>query len=165
MIIKEDEINTIKPRIIELNLSDSDFTKIFKKAGTCNLTVGKLIENFIGDLVVGTYSNGSDEVMYAQDWFNRCWFSSAENNFLKKVINDFEDIDYIITEYEELEYYKKNPDEIDECLKKEFENHLYGLWEKFKLDSHNFEKVNLDDEMGKVINWFNGYKKILGEAI
>lgn len=32
------------------------------------------IENFVGDLVGGTYSNGSDERDYADRWFERCWF-------------------------------------------------------------------------------------------
>ena len=37
-------------------------------------TIGELIENFVGDLVGGTYSNGSDERDYADQWFERCWF-------------------------------------------------------------------------------------------
>ena len=37
-------------------------------------TIGELIENFAGDLVGGTYSNGSDERDYADQWFERCWF-------------------------------------------------------------------------------------------
>ena len=32
-------------------------------------TIGELIENFAGDLVGGTYSNGSDERDYADQWF------------------------------------------------------------------------------------------------
>lgn len=55
------EIETIRKRTIELELSDTDVKRIAEKAGAHGMTVGKLLESFIGDLVCGTYSNGSDE--------------------------------------------------------------------------------------------------------
>ena len=39
--------------------------------GEHGLTIGELIENFVGDLVGGTYSNGSDERDYADHIFLR----------------------------------------------------------------------------------------------
>lgn len=69
------EIETIKPRTYSLNLSDADVERIAKSAGSYGLTVSELLENFIGDLVAGTYSNGSDERMYAEQWAERCWFA------------------------------------------------------------------------------------------
>lgn len=48
-------------------------TEARESAGEYGLTIGELIENFVGDLVDGTYSNGSER-MYAQQWFERCWF-------------------------------------------------------------------------------------------
>ncbi|MBA4698517.1 MAG: hypothetical protein H2212_03705 [Ruminococcus sp.] len=71
---QETEIKTIEPRKLTLDLSDADVERIKEKAGAVGFTVGKLLENFIGDLVGGTYSNGSDERDLAQDWFDRCWF-------------------------------------------------------------------------------------------
>ena len=68
------EIETIKKRQIKLELSDADCDRLARKCGEYGLTIGELIENFVGDLVDGTYSNGSDERMYAQQWFERCWF-------------------------------------------------------------------------------------------
>ena len=68
------EIETIKPRTYMLNLSDADVERIESKAMEYGMTVSKLLENFIGDLIDGTYSNGSDERMYANQWFNRCCF-------------------------------------------------------------------------------------------
>ena len=68
------EIETIKKRQIKLELSDEDCDRLERKCGEYGLTIGELIENFVGDLVGGTYSNGSDERMYAQQWFERCWF-------------------------------------------------------------------------------------------
>lgn len=55
------EIETIKERQIFIKLSDADCERISKLCGAHNLTVGELLENFIGDLVCGTYTNGSDE--------------------------------------------------------------------------------------------------------
>lgn len=81
---QQEEIETIRSRTIEVKLSDADVKRISEKAAAHGLTVGELIENFIGDLVCGTYSNGSDERMYAEQWFERCWLSlrtSPQGNF------------------------------------------------------------------------------------
>lgn len=60
---QQEEIETIRSRTIEVKLSDADVKRISEKAAAHGLTVGELIENFIGDLVCGTYSNGSDEIL------------------------------------------------------------------------------------------------------
>lgn len=75
MMLKQKEIETIKPRKYMLNLSDADVKRLAIRAGNYNLTVAELLENFIGDLVGGTYSNGSDERDYADCWAERCGFS------------------------------------------------------------------------------------------
>ncbi len=61
----QEEMATIKERSISLKLSDADCERLLKKAAMCGLTVAELLQNFIGDLVDGTYSNGSDERMLA----------------------------------------------------------------------------------------------------
>ena len=71
---QQEEIEIIRERKITVKLSDADCDRLAKKCGEYGLTIGELIENFVGDLVDGTYSNGSDERMYAQQWFERCWF-------------------------------------------------------------------------------------------
>ena len=68
------EIETIRERNITLNLSDADCDRLSDLCGEHNITVSKLLENFIGDLVEGTRSNGSDERELAQSWLKRCWF-------------------------------------------------------------------------------------------
>lgn len=70
----EKEIETIRERKITVKLSDADCDRLARKCGEHGLTIGELIENFVGDLVGGTYSNGSDERAYANQWFDRCWF-------------------------------------------------------------------------------------------
>lgn len=71
------EIQTIAPRSITLNLSDADVKRLWEKAGRAGMTMSELLEKFIGDLVDGTYSNGSDERDLAQNWFERTSFGST----------------------------------------------------------------------------------------
>ncbi|MDO5572326.1 MAG: hypothetical protein Q4F97_12815, partial [Bacteroidales bacterium] len=92
---KEQEIKTIKERNFSLNLSDMDMKRIYKKAASVGFTPEKLLEYFIGDLVDGTYSNGSDERMLANDWFERCDFSLyPDKTFLRYLVihNELDDL-------------------------------------------------------------------------
>ena len=61
-----EEIKTIRERNITVKLSDADCNRLARKCGEHGLTVGELIENFIGDLVDGTHSNGSDKKLAIQ---------------------------------------------------------------------------------------------------
>ena len=61
---QQKEIETIRERKITVKLSDADCDRLARKCGKHGLTIGELIENFVGDLVGGTYSNGSDERDY-----------------------------------------------------------------------------------------------------
>lgn len=97
------EIETIKPRSIELKMSDQDVDRILKKAGSVGISVEELLESFIGDLVDGTYSNGSDERMYADMWFERCGFSMPiYNSFLSYLIKN-QKVDNVIELLNEIE--------------------------------------------------------------
>ena len=85
-------------------------------------TIGELIENFAGDLVGGTYSNGSDERDYADQWFERCWFGMIPKPTLLNHLlcwgYDPEDylnaMDNIETAKEEKKYLEEHPEEADE---------------------------------------------------
>lgn len=97
---QEKEIETIKLRNYSLNLSDADVERIAYKAAEYHLTVSELLENFIGDLVGGTYSNGSDERMYANQWAERCGFAYSERNLISYLASgwhvDFHDLHEIL---------------------------------------------------------------------
>ena len=96
------EIETIRKRTIELELSDADVKRIAEKAGAHGMTVGKLLESFIGDLVCGTYSNGSDERDLAGQWFDRCWFGMfPEMTFLSWLI-EWGGIDEVLQAWEDI---------------------------------------------------------------
>ena len=84
---QEQEIATIKERTFELRLSDEDVKRLWEKAGRVGMTAGELLTSFVGDLVDGTYSHGSDERMYAEQWFDRCGFSyMADKTFVRYLL-------------------------------------------------------------------------------
>lgn len=171
---QEQEIKTIRGRTITLELSDADVERIWNKAGSVNLTVSKLLENFIGDLVWGTYTNGSDERMYAEQWFERCGFDMfPDKTFLgylleyariKEVTGLWEDIKSV---KEELEYAKLHPTEYDpeeiEGLKEDLTDWKCSLdetFEEYKESVKNEEVGTLDEEMETVIKWYEDMKQM-----
>ena len=79
---RKKEIETIKARTLVLKLSDADCDRILQKAASHGMTVSGLLESFIGDLVDGTFTNGSDERYLAEDWFNRCGFGRDDKRTL-----------------------------------------------------------------------------------
>ncbi len=112
------EIATIKPRALELKLSDADYRRIAEKAAEAELTVEELLESFIGDLVCGTYSNGSDERDIANQWYERCGFSFCNNqSFLHYLISEYA-LDDFMDAWLDFDVYK---DDVENC-KKELDN-------------------------------------------
>ena len=71
---QQKEIATIKERTITVKLSDADCERLMEKCGLRNITVGKLIEDFITDLVHGTYSNSCELRQDANYWFDRRYY-------------------------------------------------------------------------------------------
>ena len=116
----EEDIKTIRKRQLEIKLSDADTLRLIKKAGEVNLTVSELLENFIADLVCGTFTNGSDERMYANDWFDRCGFGMFQKNTLLSHLLETEvDLKKFIAAYEENENYKAHPEDYRELMEDE----------------------------------------------
>lgn len=83
------------------------------------MTVSKLLENFIADLIDGTFSNGSDERDLAKQWFNRCWFGMfPEKTFLNFLLEDlFVDLFDFLELPEKIDYTEERIVELEEELK------------------------------------------------
>ena len=112
------EIATIKPRTFELKLSDADYRRIAEKAAEAELTAEELLESFIGDLVRGTYSNGSDERELANQWYDRCGYSYYNNHsFLHYLISEYV-LEEFIDAWLDFDVYR---DDVENC-KNELEN-------------------------------------------
>lgn len=170
------EIETIRERNITVKLSDADCDRLARMCGEHGLTIGELIENFVGDLVGGTYSNGSDERDYANQWFERCFFGMfPEKTLLNWLLNmdydiydDFlEVIDSIETGYAELEDYRKDPSVFDEeeieFLKTDIEDWEQRIAEiKADFFKEN-EKADWEKEVEKVNEWWKAKERLINE--
>lgn len=166
---QEREIKTIKERTITLKLSDADCERIAEKAGKHGLTVGNLLENFIGDLVDGTYSNGSDERRMADEWFERCWFGMfPEKTLLRHLLECWIDVDDFLTTYDELKYYESNPQEFADEVKEAKENGEEMLW--FEQEYHdytdeflnNHKDADMEKEIELCRKWLADLKRLKG---
>ena len=157
------EIETIKKRKITVKLSDADCDRLVRKCGKYGLTVEELLENFVGDLVGGTYSNGSDEIMYANQWFDRCWFGTFSkptllNHLLKwgympeNYINILNNIE---TAKEEKKYLNEHPEETN-ITAQQIENDIAGWEEELKnmrADWKTEEELDMCAEIQLLKNW------------
>lgn len=163
------EIETIKERTIKLNLSDADCKRIAEKVGKHGITISTLLENFIGDLVDGTYSNGSDERYRAEQWFERCWFGMLpEETLLKYLLEWGHDVEEFITVYEEFQYYLQHPGEFTEEVEAAKENGEEMLW--FEEEYHDYidefmsnkENVDIEKEIKLCREWLKDLQNIKG---
>jgi len=172
------EIATIKPRTITLQLSDADCERIAKKAGAASITVSELLQNFIGDLVCGTYSNGSDERDMAQQWYERCGFGMfPDATFIRYLIEEWQE-DSFIDDLEELQsmkediaYYEgmENPDADDmedlklckECLA-EVESRIDETYSNYVKWCGNEKPQSKEDAISGVIAWRDELAKLKG---
>ena len=111
--MKNLEIETIKERTFELKLSDADVKRLASKAAVAEITMEQLLTSLIGDLVDGTYSNGSDERDMAEQWFERCGYGCDKRTLL-----------HFLIENDEIEYFLERREWAEEC-REEVE-----LWEK-----------------------------------
>ena len=74
-------------RIVSIRLYQDEVEELCRKSGKVGLSIGELFENFVADLICGTHTNGSDERMYIEQWFDRCYFSiMPEETFLSYLL-------------------------------------------------------------------------------
>lgn len=165
------EIETVRERTITVKLSDADCERLARKCGEHGLTVGELIENFIGDLVGGTYANGSDEEMYAKQWFDRCWFGSfPEPTLLNHLLYWGYDpecyldaLDNIETARKEKEYFVEHPEEADEEAQyldddiKGWQEELKDMRAKWKPE----KEPNMESEHEIIKKWIKERESLL----
>ena len=168
MRIQQEEIKTIKPRTYNLKLSDADYQRLSEKAGSCNMTAEELLENFIGDLVYGTYTNGSDERMYANEWFDRCGFSytaDVDKTLIQYMCSGLSvtDIECFVANISEIESIKEDIQETE----KQLANPEAEKWQDFITVSKNGEEPTyktLDDFIKELEDDLQCEKEALSNA-
>lgn len=165
---RKKEIETIKERTLVLKLSDADCDRILQKAASHGMTVSELLESFIGDLVDGTFTNGSDERYLAEDWFNRCGFERDDKRtLLWHLLEQNADLENFIELYEENEEYKSHPEEFEEQREEyemepgdtfDFEDEL-----QYWLDDWKPSKLSMAEEVEAIRDYVEALRKFKGE--
>lgn len=110
----------LKPRNITLSLSDNDIKEFFRFAYRNGTTPEEVLQGFICDLVHGSQTRGSDERMYAEQYFSRCLYGfQMPETFLMWVLDEdgMDEVSGYITEIDcasgDLAYYEKHPEHAD----------------------------------------------------
>ena len=162
---QDEEIKTIKERMIAVRLSDADCVRLAEKCGRNGLTVAELLENFIGDLVGGTFTNGSDEERCANEWFDCCWFGmKPEPTLLQHLLDNWMDPEEYLEIFEavkdaraELDDLKEHPEEEGaeesaSCLK-DFVVHKEKELEEMRSGWNPEGEPDMDLEVRRIKNW------------
>lgn len=174
---QQKEIETIKERTITIKLSDADCERVSNLCGEHNISVSYLLESFIGDLVNGTYTNGSDERDYARSYFERCWFGMYPEksllNFLLRMgydvhgelISYVDDIEYCRNE---LVKYLDVPILYSEEIKQlneeiaDFEEQVNRI-KKYYMEEN--PDADWDEEYEKVTKWWEETERLKGDYV
>lgn len=128
------------------------------------ITVSQLLESFIGDLVNGTYTNGSDERDYAQEWFERCGYGmNSEKTFLRYILEEGADVEFLLNGLEGIKKSKELIQTLTEELQKEIdrqrENPEYQYeWEEEDKECIRTEQEELDAAILSVKEWWEEYQ-------
>ena len=69
-----------------LHVSRDELEALYFKASCVSVTIEQLLKDIIADLVGGTFTHGSDERMYAEKWFTRCYNLPYNNNIRYQII-------------------------------------------------------------------------------
>ncbi len=180
------EKETIRPRSITLELSDPDCERLLIKAETKGLSVEKLLEKFIADLVDGTSSNGSNERTAANEWLDIFCYKyeyMLEKTLLRHILNKnygdirvIDDIKSLVKYYDEcveLEakvYDAENKASTDDFVDEDYadlhkdlancESLLVGYFEGYAETSDN--KITIGDEVEICRKWLGDIQKLKG---
>ena len=138
--------------------------------GEHNITVGNLIENFIGDLVNGTYTNGSDERDYARSYFERCWFGMfPEKSLLNFLLSNGYDVYEDLIEWVECITEQKNDKSDYSDEEKADIRYEVSQWEQIvdSIRGHYLEEnpqADWDEEYKKVVEWYDEKERLRSSA-
>lgn len=142
-------------RNISIKLYQDEVEKLCMKSGVVGLSISELFENFVADLICGTHTNGSDERMYIEQWFERCYFSiMPEKTFLSYLL-EMQEVDSVLECWEILQELK-GLDEPDSYDKEELEiqqNTLEEYFQEYRTYTREPTEDQLEAAMEKVLEW------------
>lgn len=162
-----DKLKDVKYRTVMIPLSDDDCERIAVKAGSVGMTVGDLLAHFIGDLVCGTFTGGSDERMYADQWFDRCLFSMlTQNTFIGWLLHtkDYSGVEDFMGHYEimkecEEDLQAEDPTDTEEANREEIAYQQNWMKSEYRDYCAYLERKGLgspksfEDAVSEVVQW------------
>lgn len=159
---------------LTLKLTGEDADRICRKAGEAEITVTELLQEFIGDLIHGRHTGGSDERDCADMWFNRRYSMLCDNNDFVRYALMYYNVDELLRVQESIEEY-------EEMLQdEEYEEDWDGLRENVEAWKSELEEVyagflewsepkkaekNLDEDMQRLAAWKEGVERFKGRPV
>jgi len=110
----------LRQRNFAVELTNSTAAAFYELCCRNGTDAGEVLAGFINDLVCGSYTRGSDERMYAQQYFDRCCYDlCAPETFLRYLLKEYELpalLDCMETRQDaadDLAYYEQHPNDPD----------------------------------------------------
>lgn len=120
---QEKDRQTIKPRQFALSLSADDTQRFYDLAYSMGTTPAEILTGFVCDLIDGTQTRGSDERMYARQYFDRCRYGlfaqqtfltwTLQNDRMEEIADLLQTAGYAAGD---LTYYAEHPEEADPSI-------------------------------------------------
>lgn len=128
------------------------------------------IDNDVGDLVGGTYSNGSDERDYADQWFERCWFGMfPEPTLLNHLLNLGYEPEHYLDMLENVETIKSDIEITKQNIAEPSDEWKDIVYHKYNDDRTSYECVpcynSVDEYIASEKEDLESYKADLEEAL
>ena len=170
MTEQQNDIKIVKERRITVKMSDSDCDRLARKCGECGITIGELIQSFIGDLIDGTYSNGSDERDYADRWFERCWFGMfPKPTLLNHLLNLGYEPEHYLDMLENVETIKSDIEITKQNIAEPSDERKDIVYHKYNDDRTSYECVpcynSVDEYIAREKEDLESYKADLEEVL
>ena len=150
----------LKLRSVPVRMSDSDLKALSEKCGRDNISIQELFETFVGDLISGSFYSGSDESMYADQWYDRHGFSwMNEDSLLSHLLRygSADTVEDFITAWDERAYLRDHPEEVDPEADQWWEDEIKDALEDFKGDP-------TEDDIKSVREWLEELRKLSGDV-
>nr|WP_303040174.1 hypothetical protein [Enterocloster clostridioformis] len=100
------KLQGVREVYIPLQLTNADTLRLQAKADCVGCNESQLLEAFVMDLISGRFTHGSDERMYTDQWFRRCYMF-PDKTFIRYLIM-YDKVDELLKDCERLKEYRED---------------------------------------------------------
>ena len=148
----------LKLRSVPVRMSDSDLKFLSERCGRDNISIQNLFETFVGDLINGSFYSGSDEWLYANQWYDRHGFGYSwdhKESLLSHLLRygSVDTVDDFITAWDERAYLRDHPEKVDPEAYPWWEDDIKEALEDFKGDP-------TEDDIKVVKEWLEEFQRL-----